>query len=61
MSSPTPQQKDETLIKRNWRKRRKAVLSYLRKDDRETLEKAKSKHTVPGVAFAKEKVLKSTE
>ncbi|GAB1287053.1 Targeting protein for Xklp2 [Apodemus speciosus] len=32
-----------------------------KKDERETLEKAKGKHTVPGVPPAREKVLKSTE
>lgn len=32
-----------------------------RKNERETLEKAKGKHTVPGVPPAREKVLKSTE
>ncbi|XP_028630795.1 targeting protein for Xklp2 isoform X2 [Grammomys surdaster] len=38
-----------------------SVSATSRKDERETLEKAKGKHTVPGVPPAREKVLKSTE
>lgn len=38
-----------------------SVSATSRKDERETLEKAKSKHTVPGMPPAREKVLKSTE